>query len=105
MKKRICILSVLICLSGAANALQVITGKVTTLESTSMPTKITFTLDTGNTACPAGIWLTWQKNDPENNKATYSLLMAALMSGKKVNFFINDNDTSCTGQFMHLTNS
>lgn len=86
-----------------ANALQTISGKVLLVEGTYMPGRVTFSMDAGNSTCPAGTWLTWSKTEVENNKAIYGLLMTALASGKKVNVFVNDGDTSCKGQYIHLT--
>jgi hypothetical protein len=88
--------------AGQAGAIEVITGRVIVLESTYLPGAISFQLDTGNTTCPLGTWLKWQKPDASNNKATYATLLTAVALGAQVNFIINDNDTSCTGQFLHL---
>lgn len=91
--------------SSAALALTSINGaKVTLVESSYMPTWISFQLDIGNTTCPAGTFVVWQK-DADNNKATYTLFIAALTSGRKINFIINDGDTTCKGQYIHLTNN
>ena len=87
--------------SNPSYAVEYITGKVTMLESTYMPGFIILQMDTGNTTCPAGTLLKWQK-DIENNKAVYSTLMAAQVSGRKINFIINNGDTTCTGVFLHL---
>jgi hypothetical protein len=84
------------------HALQPITGHITVLESTYMPSSISLQLDAGNTACPAGKWLRW--TNTASVEATYSTMLAALLANKKVNFYINDNDTSCTGQFFHILN-
>jgi hypothetical protein len=84
-----------------AHALQQLSGHITVLESTYMPTSISFQLDVGNAACPAGKWLKW--TNTASMQATYSTMLAALLAGRKVNFFINDNDATCTGQFFHVT--
>ncbi len=89
---------------GAASAIQEIKGKVKLIEATFMPGRIKFTMDTGNTACPTGAWLKWENANQENNKVVLSFLMTSLVSGKKVAFFIDDNDTTCTGRFFHLVN-
>ena len=39
-------------------ALEEAYARVTTVESTYMPTTITFEVDTGTASCPAGHWLT-----------------------------------------------
>jgi hypothetical protein len=36
-------------------------------------------------------------------QSSIAMLLAAQASGKKINFFINDNYTKCEGQFVHLT--
>ena len=89
--------------SSTALALTDISAKVVHVEATYMPGAVTFVLDTGNSTCPAGTWVTWQK-DVDNNKAVYTLLIAAVTSGRRIEFFINDGDTTCKGQFIHLTN-
>lgn len=88
-----------------ALALQSFEGKVQVLEPTYLPGAVAFDMDAGNTACPAGKQLKWQKPDPENNKATYSTLLAALVSGKRVRVYINDNDTNCIVHYLHLLNN
>jgi hypothetical protein len=84
-----------------ANSLEMITGHVKVLEPTYMPNTISFSMTVGTASCPAGTWLKWNKSE-ENNKAVFSTLMAALMSGKKVNVYFLDNDTTCIGQYLHL---
>ena len=96
----------LISVSGSACALEYISGTVSTVEATYLPRTVTFTFDpsdsTASTTCPGGTWLKWSTPDTENNKAVFSLLMTALVSGKKVNFVINDGDTTCVGKYIHL---
>lgn len=89
---------------GNALSLESITGKVTLLEPTYLPGSVNFIMDTGSTSCPAGSYLKWSKADQNNNRAVYSTLLTALVSGKRVEFFINDGDTGCSGQFLHLKN-
>jgi hypothetical protein len=86
-----------------AHAIQFITGHVTLLEPTYMPGKFVLQMDVGNTACPAGTWLSWEKPAVENVQAAYATALAALMGGKVINFVINDNDTTCKGQFLHIS--
>jgi hypothetical protein len=83
-----------------AHAIQYITGHVTLLEPTYMPGK---QMDVGNAASPAGTWLMWDKPAAEYVQAAYATALAALMAGKVINFVINDNDTSCKGQFLHIS--
>ncbi|MBN6112317.1 hypothetical protein JR063_12095 [Xanthomonas sp. CFBP 8700] len=94
----------LVPLSGAAEAFQVITGRVVEIEATYMPSRIPFTLSEGNATCPAGHALLWANNTQENTKAIYATLMSALVSGKQIKVFLEDNDTSCTGKFIYLVN-
>lgn len=89
---------------GTANAFQEIKGKVKLIEATYMPGRIMFQMEVGNAACPANTWLKWENANQENNKVVLSFLMTALVSGKKVAFLINDNDTTCTGRFFYLVN-
>ena len=51
----------------------------------------------------SGTILTWAK-DIENNKVVYSTLIIAIISGRKINLFINEGDTTCTGAYIHLRN-
>ncbi|QHQ29066.1 hypothetical protein XaFJ1_GM002344 [Xanthomonas albilineans] len=32
------------------------------------------------------------------------MLMSAFVSGKRITFIMNDNDTSCKGQFIYMVN-
>lgn len=102
MKTCLRILIVLLAYSGSAHALEGITGRVTRVEATGMPTWIKFTLDTGNATCPAGGWVQWVNSSTDNNKAVYAMLTAALVSGKQIAFFFNDGDTTCNGAFIHI---
>jgi len=89
-----------------AFALQYISGHITQLEPTYMPDGIALTMDVGNTACPAGKWLWWANGGAagghQSSQAVYATMLAALLSGKKVDFIINDDDAGCKGQFFHL---
>ena len=87
-----------------ANALEVITARVVFVEPTYMPSVVTFTLDSGSASCPAGKLLTWQKSDPDNNKAIFAVLLLSLSNGKRVRMHVNDGDITCQGQFLHLLN-
>jgi hypothetical protein len=89
-------------LSTSSFALDGFNGKVNWLEPTYLPAVIKFTMDSGNSTCPAGTVLRWQKPDVENNKLVYSTLMAAMLSGKRVRFHFNDGDTACTGTHLHF---
>lgn len=90
-----------------AAAFQTITGHITQLEPTYMPGTITLQMDAGNTACPAGKWLSWVNGasaipGAQNSQVVYATMLAALLSRKTVDFVIDDNDTACNGKFFHI---
>ena len=86
----------------ATYAMEGATGHVTYLEPTYLPAIVSFTMDSGSTSCPTGQYLKWQKADQSNNRAAYATLMLALSTGKRVRFYVNDGDTTCVVQFLHL---
>lgn len=96
-----CLLGLLLA-SGSASALQMIRGNVREIEVTYMPARIQFTLSEGNTACPKGKTLVWANSSQDNNKVVYATLVSALVGGKKVNFYVDDNDQTCTGKFIYI---
>lgn len=102
LMRKICLSACFFMLSQPAYALEYFEGKVVALEPTYLPGTIAFHMDTGNSTCPAGKQLKWSKADIENNKAVYSTLLAAFMSGKRVRFYVNDGDNSCFGTHLHL---
>ncbi len=103
MKKSYVLAAVLaIAFGTSAHALEETTGKVSRLESTYLPGTVAFWMDSGTASCKAGTMLFWSKADLSNNKATYATLMLALATGKRVNIYINDGDTKCAVQFLHL---
>jgi hypothetical protein len=87
----------------AGQALQFITGHVTFLESTYMPGWFVLKMDEADAAnvCPPDTLLKW--TNPKSAQATYASALAALTSGKIVNFVVKENDATCTGQFFHVT--
>jgi hypothetical protein len=95
-------LSLFLACASSAQALETITAHVTALEASYLPSMVTFWLDAGSHSCPVGTMLKWSKPDPDNNKAVYSTLLTALTAGNSVRFYINDGDTQCVGQFIHL---
>ncbi len=102
---RKCVLGgVVTLLPWSAYSLESFVGKVTYLEPTYMPTSIRFSMDGGNVACPAGKAVIWSREDAENNKIVYSSIMAAMMAKKSIRIYINDGDTSCKAQYLHLLN-
>jgi hypothetical protein len=103
MKKAAILALALFVTSTPSFALEYITGRVTLVEPTYLPGLVTLIMDTGNASCPAGTFLRWQKSN-ENNKSAYASLLAALVTRSPINFVINDGDTTCTGQFLHILN-
>ncbi|OZY85569.1 hypothetical protein CBP51_00505 [Cellvibrio mixtus] len=91
-------------LCNSANAVQWIKGKVTGIEVSYMPVTLFFSLDTGNTACPAGKTMKWESASAENNKVIHSTVLAAMLAGKKLNIVINDNDTTCVVRYIYILN-
>jgi hypothetical protein len=91
-------------LCNSANAVQWIKGKVTGIEVSYMPVTLFFSLDTGNTACPAGKTMKWESASTENNKVIHSTVLAAMLAGKKLNIVINDNDTTCVVRYIYILN-
>jgi hypothetical protein len=103
MKKHlICAAALALLACGSAQALEIITGKVTVVEGSYMPNSVYFVLDTGTTACPAGKWLLWKNADKDSNKAVFAGLLAAANTGKSVRFHYADGDTNCLGSFIHF---
>jgi hypothetical protein len=87
----------------SAGATQVVVvGLVTNLQPSFMPGLVTFQMNNGAALCPAGTWLHWQNADPENNKAVYDTLMAALLNNKTVRLYFDDQDATCTGAYVQI---
>lgn len=99
--KRILILVAMLLVSNQAHALEHLVAKVSLVEATYVPTAVAFILSEGTASCPAGNFLFW-KRDAENNKAVYAMLMAAMISGKKVQIVFNAGDSNCVPQYLHL---
>lgn len=85
-----------------ASAFEIITGKVTNIEATYMPDTVRFYLTGGSASCAAGRVLVW-KRTADNNKAVYAGVLSALSNEKNVILYVNDGDTSCTGQFIYFS--
>lgn len=99
--RRIMMLVAMLMATSQAYALEHVDAKVTLLEATYMPTSVAFMLSEGTAACPANNFLFWSRS-AENNKAVYAMLMAAMISGKKIQVVFNDADSSCIPQYLHL---
>jgi hypothetical protein len=93
-----------------ASAIQYIAGRITQLEPTYMPDRIGLQMDSTNRAahpnCVAGNWLWWTNGSAaggtQNSQAVYATMLAALLSRKKVDFVVDDNDPGCNGRFFHI---
>jgi hypothetical protein len=103
------ILASLASYNSTAQALDVITGHVTIVEPTYLPGKVDFMMDAGDPTnpaiCPAGTWLWWANANNDNNAAVYAMVITAVTTGQKIQFFINAGDTTCTGVYIHLLNT
>jgi len=86
-------------------ALESAQARVTFVEATYMPTQVLLQVDTGTASCPAGKWLTWVNGNADNVKAVFGLLIAAVNSGNRVQYFINNGDTNCQVQFLYAVAS
>ncbi len=86
---------------GVANALETVTGHVTLLEPTYLPTAIAFYIDAGTASCESG-QIIWANPNESNNKAVYATLMLALSSGRKIRLYFNDGDKTCQAKYLHL---
>jgi hypothetical protein len=87
-----------------AQNLVYITGRVTTLEPTYMPNRISLQMDAGSPACPRGKWLSWEAGTAgaPHIQAVYATLMAALLDTRNVTFVVYDSDVNCVGRYLHL---
>lgn len=99
---RIVAIMLLAAAPGLAHPAETLSGKVTAVEPTYLPGRVTFKMDTASSSCPAGAWITWAKPDGANNKAVYATLMLALATGKKVLVFLSEPAADCKGQYLHL---
>ena len=83
-----------------------VSGHVTMVEPTYMPTYVTFSIDTAAGACPAGSILIWSalgSDEPKqiaNAQAILATITTALATGKTVSLY--GTNAGCTVQFVHL---
>lgn len=82
-------------------ATEAVVARVILVEPSYMPGFVTFQLDKPLPSCPLGTWFRWDKGT-ENNKAALSSLLSALISGKRVVVHVNNGDTTCMGQYLHV---
>ncbi len=101
MKKVLVLMVGLLALDAPCWALETTQAHVTLVEATYMPGRVQFQLDAGTPSCPAGTWVAWANSNTDNNKSVYALLLAAVSSGKEVQIFFNNGETSCTAQFVY----
>ena len=90
-----------IVLAPAAWALEAAQAHVTALESTYMPATITFQVDVGTPSCPTGTWLHWTNSNVDNVKSAFALLLGASNSSNRIEYLINNGDTTCQVQFLY----
>jgi hypothetical protein len=80
-------------------ALDGIDARVTVLEATYMPNRITFTINVAIPGCAVGTWLSWQNADPSNNRIVYATLLTALTAKKLVRLYMKNG---CELGYIHL---
>ena len=85
----------------SVQAAEIVTARVTLVEPTYMPSAVSFQIDKPLPSCPLGSWLSWNKG-PDNNRAVYAALLSAMNSGKRITLYINNGDTTCAGQYLHV---
>ena|ERR1700732_647900 len=103
--KKIAFAATALALAPASWALETAQGHVTIVESSYMPASVAFQVDVGSPSCPLGTWLTWSNANVDNVKSTFALLMAAINSGNRIQYYINNGDTTCQPQFLHALSS
>jgi hypothetical protein len=101
MLKKIILTTAVLGVAPMCWAYEVVQAHGTAVETTYMPTAATFTVDIGTASCPAGGWLTWNNASTDNNKSAFALLIAAINSGNRIQYFINNGDTTCKVQFFY----
>ncbi|MEO7496584.1 MAG: hypothetical protein ABIT83_11440 [Massilia sp.] len=84
-----------------AFALQMATGKVTSIEATYLPYVFMFKLDAGTSLCAAGSTMEWRNEDLSNNRSVYATVMAALIAGKSIMVYFDDA-APCRAQFIYI---
>jgi len=99
--KQLIVLAAMLLAANQAQALEAVVAKVSLVESSYMPGNVAFILTNGTALCPSGRWLFWQR-DVENNKAVYAMLMSAAISGRKINIYFEEGDSTCIPKHMHL---
>jgi hypothetical protein len=105
MLKAIAFAAVALAVAPASWALETAQAHVTIVETTYIPTKITFQVDTGTPSCPAGTWLTWINSNVDNVKSAFALLIAASNAASRIQYFINNGDSTCQVQFLWALSS
>ena len=80
---------------------------VTRIDPSSMPTTIYILIDVNaGSSCPAGGWLTYSGQgattdiQQQNAKSMYAMLLASLLSGKKLDMF--GMNAACTVKNIHI---
>jgi hypothetical protein len=105
MLKKIAFAMIALALAPASWALETAQAHLTIVETTYMPAQIGFQVDTGTARCPAGTWLKWINANVDNVKSAFALLSAATNTGSRIQYFINNGDTTCQVQFLYALSS
>lgn len=80
--------------------------KITAIEPTYIPLKISFWTESGAGSCPAGSIYNWNAQGADqpakiaNVQSVLATLMTALMTGKRVRLY--GNNAACGIEFIHL---
>jgi hypothetical protein len=73
--------------TASASAPLGLSGMVTKVDVSYMPATILFTLSSGDSHCAAGKTLSYSSANSDTVKAVYSLLLAAMLSGRTLGAF------------------
>ena len=85
---------------------EIASGHVIRLEATYMPDAITFQVDQDAGNCPAGVFLRWNSQGPDeaekiaNGQAVYAMLLTSEASGHPVTLY-GDN-AGCVVMYIHM---
>ena len=84
----------------------IVTAKVTLVEASHMPESIYFQLDQQAGNCPAGTYMTWNREGPnatemaQNEEAVFALLMNAKTTGQTVR--VHGDMSGCAAHLLYL---
>jgi hypothetical protein len=101
MKYKFAILIFLFGLVGEASAINNVVAQVMSVEPTYLPGSVSFQISPALPLCTS--FHIWSNADTSNNKAVYATLVAAMLSGKKIQAYSYEN-APCNVVFLHLLN-